>query len=204
MNLETTIANMALAFLSGGLEAATIEDINDENDLTAKKCYGFFAEARDAVIATVKPPAPTRYADLGAQIAAPAMPEHADWEYGFNLPSDYQGGELHQVDEDDRATQFDFEIVGRVLMTNDLSNAAGTSAYVKYVGTLTNMGNVSAKVRIAVAWKLAEFLAGPIKPDQLDYVHRRYEAAIGEALDEVGESVYAEKGSDSWLDARNT
>lgn len=198
---ETTIANMALAFLSGGLDAATIEDINDESDKTAKKCYTFFEQARDVVITTVKA---KHYRDLGAAIAEASLPEHAEWEYGFNLPSDYQGGELVATDEADRTARYDFEIVDRVLLTNDLGNAAGTSAYVRYVPTVVNMGLVSAKVRIAIAWKLAEFLAGPIQPNALDYVHRRYETAIGEALDEAGETVHVEKGSYSWLDARST
>jgi len=201
---ETTIVNMALAFLSGGKDTTFIEDINDTSDQTAKIAVRFYETARDAVMARVMPKAAFKFRNLGAAVIDDMadLPAHADWEYGFNLPGDLLGDLIWQTDENDHTLRYEFEIIGRILFTNDLTDDDGDSAYVMYVSKLTNTGQMTAALHEAIAWKLAGYLVGPIKPDQIDYTRARLKEAIGAAQDEVGRSLYKEPGSYSWLEAR--
>lgn len=180
MPTETDICNLAL--IKGGgagdQESGTglIASI-DGTDRVSAQCKLLFPQVRRRVIIDLaKKNAPFKetlmYKDLGGENADP--PETGGWEYAFNLP----GNVLlvtKQVDWNFKTTQssitdkpkvyrFDviYEGTTKILITNDLTNEDGDSAFVQYAFDLKPTGNFSPGMINCIATLLASELAATI------------------------------------------
>ncbi len=181
MPTETEIANLAL--IKGGgagdQESGTglIASINGSGRVEAQ-CKLLFPRVRRRIyvdLAVVKAPfKPTlAYKDLGAANASP--PEIGGWDYAFNLPGNVLAV-MKQISEDFITTQssitdrkpieyrFDILYQGttKILVTNDLTNTACTSAFVQYVFDQKNTGTFSEALIQCIATLLASELAPTI------------------------------------------
>lgn len=147
---ETEIANLALGKVGGAGDqvsgAGQIASI-DGTDRVSVWCKTLFPRARRRVISDLASlGAPFKetlmYKDLGAENASP--PEIGGWDYAFNLPSNVLRV-VKQIDEEfittqssitDKPKEYRFDVIfkgtTKILITNDLTNAAGTSAFVQY------------------------------------------------------------------------
>jgi len=153
---NTDIANLALSKVGGAGESETgtgfITDINSATDKVAKQCAFLMPRCREKVItelAFLKCPfrETLRYADLGAQVADDDLPEVGTYAYAFNIPGDCFAI-VGQINESYLATgqkqEYKYEVIlnklgnGKLLLTNDLTNADGTSSFIEYVINQTN------------------------------------------------------------------
>lgn len=177
MATETDVANIALGKIGGAgdQESGTglIASING-SDRISTRCKFLLPFVRRRVIGDLaKERAPfsetLKYRDLGNQNAAP--PEIGGWTYAFNIPSD-NIKVMKQIDEcfvtepisiTQRPIEYRFdEIISgttKILVTNDLSNEAGDSAFIQYVFDQTNVGVWTDDLIDAVATLLGSELA---------------------------------------------
>ncbi len=169
MATETEVCNIALGKIGGAgdQESGTglIASINGSDRISAR-CKALFPRVRRRVIGDLaKERAPfnetLKYADLGAENADP--PKIGGWTFAFNLPADLIFA-MRQIDEEfvtsplsitQRPTEYRFsEIVDgttKILLTNDLTNEAGDSAFIQYSFDQTNVGVWSEDLIDAVA-----------------------------------------------------
>ncbi|MDD5328038.1 MAG: hypothetical protein PHY02_09555 [Phycisphaerae bacterium] len=183
MPTETEIANLAGGKIGGFGDQATaagfIETING-TDKISKWCKTLLPECRkqaiiDLTIAGCPPREAIKYADLGAEVAEESLPEIGGWEYAFNLPSDCIAVSK-LLDEDftsttEKRTEYQFETIvnktnnGRLLLTNDLTNADGTGAFIEYVIDQTNPAAFSKTLKNCIVLLLAAELCPLVGKD---------------------------------------
>jgi hypothetical protein len=168
--LLTALANYALAKIGGGGETIgnfRIDDIADEEDKTAVAMLGMWPQIRRKVIIRAFFASATKYADLGDEVDV----TRADWEYAFNLPTDYLGKaqqiweDYHRSSKHQYTGQIDKEIVQRRLFTNTLSNTDADSAYIRYVFDLTQVNKFDPLLYDAIAVMWAAETAPLIRAD---------------------------------------
>jgi len=168
---KTDLANLALALVGGaGIDtgAFQITSIADTSSKTAILCNTHYEQARRETLVRAWWDEAAKYADLGAELSDI---EKADWDYAFNLPSDYLG-RCEQINESYHAStkpryliRYDHEIMSGKLLTNDLTNEAGTSAYIRYIWDLTDTAKLSPLLFKAIATNLAATIATPLTGD---------------------------------------
>ncbi len=166
----TALCNYALSKVGGGDEETgsyRISSINDGTD-TANLCRSLQPVIRKEVLVRADWNEATKFEDLGAEVSGI---EKADWEFAFNLPSDYLG-RAKQIDElYERSTrpqfrfQYDKRIVQGRLWTNHYSNEDRDSAYISYTFNLIDPSKFSAGFYEAHAVKLAAEISTPLLAD---------------------------------------
>jgi hypothetical protein len=155
MPTETDIANLALGKLGGAGSQLTasgfISSING-TDMVSGWCRTLLPVCRERVIVDLAvEKCPLResivYKDMGAAIDESGLPEIGDWTYAFNVPTDCLAV-IWQIDEDfpdtGRKRKYKFETIlnkgknGLILLTNNLSNSDGDSAFIAYATDIKN------------------------------------------------------------------
>lgn len=108
-------------------------------------------------------------ADTGVQSD---VPESADWEYAFALPSDYLG-KARQIDESyhsstkpRRTWVYDIEIIQDFLFTNVYSNADDDSAYIQYIADVEDPDLFDPQLYEAFAVRFAAELSSSLIADK--------------------------------------
>ena len=178
---STEIANLALGKLGGAGDVlggnAFITSI-DGTDKVSSWCKLNFPRARrraieDLAIAGCPFRSTVRFGDLGAAVADDDLPEIGEYQYAFNLPDCL--AVVRQFNENYIATrqssrgiksnvspiEYQWEQVanragtGKILLTNTLSNVAGTSAFIEYVIDTPATGGFSEGLIECIATLLA-------------------------------------------------
>lgn len=200
----TSIANRALAKIGGGEKALRIQSINENTDIS-NLLQGLYPSVRKRVLCRRYWNGATKYADLGAEVT---VTEKAEWEYSFNLPSDYLA-RCKQTDEGDHTKNYDHQISEGVLFTNTYSNEDGDSAYIIYVFNLTDVSKFSPWLEEAIAILLAAEASSAILNDKgvqrqnLIEEFERYTLNVGDGVNQA--EVYdKDEGNTSWLDSRTS
>ena len=166
----TSLCNYALSKIGGGGIGSNdfrIDSIYDGGQ-TANHCLRIHPPVRKEVLCRAWWSEATKYADLGAELS---NIDKADWEYAFNLPSDYLGRcqqipeSYHRSTKSKHIIQYDHEVVRGMLFTNIYSNTDGDSAYIRYIYNLTETGELSPLLYEAIAVKLAAELSGALLAD---------------------------------------
>ena len=165
----TILANYALGKCGGGgigLGNYRIGSINDSSP-TAVKMLAIWPQIHREVMARAWWTSATKYADLGTEVDV----TRAGWEYAFNLPTDYLGRAQqifetsHKSTESKYITTIDKEIVQDRLFTNQYSNEACDSAYIKYIFNLSDVSRLDPLLYEAIALKWAAEMSGVLKAD---------------------------------------
>lgn len=196
----TDICNWAVLKLGTAHEQETILSLYDGTPL-ANKCQILYPLIRTSVLQRWPWNECRRYADLGAELSDVKM---ADWEYVFNLPTDCLAV-VAQIDEDSRTEKFKYEIRNGMIFTDEYSNSDGDSAYIAYIIKVTDASQYSMALVEAIATKLGAELAPTLKPSETLRLKQEYELLVlprAEGLNQ-SEQYSDDKGSYSWLDARN-
>jgi len=199
----TDICNLAL------LEIGATQ-IADYFDTTANGllCQVLYPQARNEVLIKVKPNCAREFADLGAELSGSSLPDMAEWEYAFNLPSDC----LHliaQVLESNHEQKYKCAKRQGKLLTNYYSNDDDDSAYIEYIFKQVDASEYDPFLVAAIALKLAIKLVaaktGDKKGELAGRLIRKYlKIVLPDAIAANQEQEYADdEGSYSWLDARN-
>ena len=200
MPSETDIANLALGKLGGAGETlngnAFLTNLNGSDKVT-QWCKFALPIIRKRVIkdlATLRCPFRNtiRFKDLGAELAADTLPEIGQYLYAFNIPGDYlafvmQFNENYmqqrQASKGSQSTLspviYQCEVVankagtGKILLTNDLSNYGGTSAFIEYVIDTPSVGGWSPEMIDCIATLLAAEVA-PVLGRDVDTAERMF------------------------------
>lgn len=173
---ETDIANLALGKIGGAGDqesgSGLITSING-TDRVSVRCKFLFPRVRRRVIGDLAKreapfPETLKYEDLGGENDSP--PEIGGWSYAFNLPANVLKV-MKQIDEEfittqssitDKPREYRFETIfkgtTKLLLTNDLSNADGDSAFVQYAFDQRNTGTFSEEMIECIATLLASEL----------------------------------------------
>ena len=149
---DVDICNLALV-QDGANLIITLADRDTSDE--AKLCRQLYPLVRDICLTDWEWNGPSKFATLGNAISGT---ESADWEFVFNLPADCLQV-IAQVDEGSRRRKPPYEVLGRQLFTNDLSNSDGDSAYIKYI-SVADVSKISPQVIEYIALKLA-LMMGP-------------------------------------------
>lgn len=201
----TDICNMSLARIGGGKEQSQIFSLN-ESSPTAAWCRLFYTHSRNYVFKRAHFHEATEFGDLGAELTGSSLPEQADWEYVFNLPSDFLSM-VKQTNEDDRTAAFKYRISQGLLFTNTLSNSDEDSAYIEYIIKNTDASTYGPELVEAIVVFLASKLAGPVAKDDI-YARELLQEFELLALPKAKVANQAdladinEKGETTWLNAR--
>lgn len=161
-NDATDLANYALAKIGGSLGDADSWELASINGSTkeAELMLLLYNRVRREVLLRMRPKCARKYAEL---TTANTSVERADWEYAFDLPSDYLG-HARQIWEDYHRTsrtrpeyrlEVDHEIVQGALLTNNYTNTDDDGAYIEYTFNQTDVGEFTDNVYEAIATKLA-------------------------------------------------
>lgn len=148
---EVKICNRALAKIGGGDDVLTISSLSD-TDKTSVLCALLYTPARQTVLKRMKPQECSYYADLGDESSFSG--EKAEWQYVFDLPSDYLIL-CKQTDERYHRIKYLSEVKQGKLFTNNYSNEEGDSAYIEYIKNETDASVFSEEVVNAIALLMA-------------------------------------------------
>lgn len=173
---ETDICNLALSKIGGASDqesgAGFIASINGTDRVSVRCKFLFPRVRRRVIIDLAKRDAPfpetLMYKDLGGENASP--PEIGGWGHAFNLPNNVLTV-MKQLDEEfittqssivDRPTEYRFETIfqgtSKILLTNDLSNADGDSAFVQVAFDQKVTGSFSEEMIECIATLLGSEL----------------------------------------------
>jgi len=181
MSTETKIYNLALGKLGGAgdseIGTAFISDINGTDKVSAWGKLLFPRIRRTVIIDLATSDTPfrstIRFGGLGSAVADDDLPEIGGWKYAFNLPGDClavvsQFSEGSIASRDQRAysdpggnVYYQWESVankagsGKILLTDNLSNKDGDSAFIEYVIDTPNTGGFSENMIDCIATLLA-------------------------------------------------
>ena len=165
----TSLCQYALSKIGGGKDvpAFSLTSIYDGTP-TAAMCLVLYDVIRKEVLCRVKPNEATKFADLGAELSGV---EKANWDYAFNLPTDYLCA-AKQVNEDYHSSthdryyiEYDKQIIGRILLTNNYTNSDEDSAFIVYIYNLTDVSRFNPPLYEAMATKLAAELSAGLLAD---------------------------------------
>lgn len=146
----------------------------------------------------------TKYIECGAELSGDNIPDMADWDYAFTLPSDCLRL-IAQVDESDHTAEYDCEVMRGLLLTNDYSNDDEDSAYIKYIFDNDDITTYSPSLYAAMATKLAAELAAVIvdtkRRNELLTEYENYILNLAEERNQA-QVYYDDKGDTSPADRR--
>jgi len=201
---NTGICNWALAKVGGSDTTRRISAYSSTTDRIAQMCRDVYPYCRRSTIARFKWVDLMEFEDLGAALSGSSLIAGADWEYQFNLPSDCLYV-IRMVDEDDRTTEYEYEVKQGRLLTDSLCNSDGDSAYIEYVKNEGNAGEFAPLFIEALATKLASELAPTLNPEWTEALITQFERLalpLAKAANQAQE-YKDEKGEHSWLVARD-
>jgi hypothetical protein len=197
------ICNRGFLMLAGGPDNQVILSSYDEDTKNGQYCRLLYPQIRNEVLAEWDWSEAGTYADLGDALTGGSVPEMAEWEYAFSLPSDCLVF-LRQTDEGDHTARYKCAVKKNVLFTNDLTNDDLDSAYIYYVAKVTDVSEYAPMLIEAIATKLASELAPIVAGDHklAQALRKKYSEVLESAIDANQKEVYAEEdGDDSWLNA---
>jgi hypothetical protein len=197
---------MALARIGGAEEDETIASFTSDQGKTAGWCRIFYPHCLGLVCERWDFHETSAYGDLGAELSGSSVPENAEWEYAFNLPSDFFGM-VKQTNEEDHTQSYDYQIQKGILYTNTLSNSDEDSAYIEYVTKEDDTGKYTFTMIEALVVLLASKLAGPVAKDdeQAQALLQEYEVLAlptAKAANQRSKAEPDQQGETSWLNAR--
>ena len=201
----TDICNLAL--IRCGVPEADLMTSFYDGSKHSNLCNKVYPEARRRASALWEWNEGTKYADLGAALSGDSLPEMADWDYAFNLPSDCLGF-IAQVDQDAHNEKYEYELKDGKLLTNELTNSDGDSAYIHYINEEKTVTVFKVWFRyvvaLCVAIDLSVSLAGKDRlnlKESLQAELYEFVLPICKSLNQ-SEKYHDDEGSYSWLDAR--
>ncbi len=190
MPTESSICNLALGKLGGAgdvLNGNAFIDSIDGTDKVSSWLKLAFPRIRRRVIsnlAVMECPfrSTVRFADLGAEVSS--LPEIGQYQYAFNLPGDCLAVVM-QFNENFTATRnasrgsqsnispitYKWDMIankagnGKLLLTDTLSNVAGTSAFIEYAIDTPKTGGFTEEMIDCIATLLASEVAPVIGRD---------------------------------------
>lgn len=199
------ICNMALARTGGGKEEERIFSLGQSTS-TAAWCRLFYPHCRNMVFERWDWHQASEFAGLGAALTGSSIPEAADWDFVFNLPTDFISL-VSQTAESNHELFFKYRISQGKLFTNDLTNNDEDSAYIEYLQKNTNASSYGSILTEAIVVLLASKLAGPVAKD--DVLARtlltEYETLAlvnAKASNQSSKEDVDEQGETTWLNAR--
>jgi len=204
------ICNLAVSMVGGAKDKMFVTDIDNAQPGTVEEmCQKLYPLCRKEVLSEIAPPEATKYAKLSPLSAN--LPEIADWEYVFSLPSDLLvfGG---LIDEDDHEIVYPCEWRETYLFANDLTSSDNAYAYISYTYELKDVTKYSALLALAIATKLASRLVEPLglkDAKRIALLAEYEELAKPKAMDLAARQQYVEQDfhdsiSDStWLSSRH-
>lgn len=174
---EVTLWNLALGII-GGADKGLISSTSSEQ-AAATHCRAFWDEAVEQSIDLLRPDEARKYYNCAEVDSDDAdYPENSDWSYVFSLPADYLDL-IKMTDENDRTANYDHEIVGEFILTEE------SDCYIFYYFKLTDVSKMSPGLRRMIVAKLALMIAPHYKPRMLDVAiknHDRVEAKAEESI----------------------
>jgi len=199
----TALCNLALLKIGGASGSKKlISDINGTSE-TEEICALIYPKSRDFVLAMIPYKETVVYDALDDLTSS--LPELAEWNYAFDLPSDCIRF-LGVVDESDHTLRYDFEIVGAYIFANEFTNSDGDKLYVKYVKRETDASLYQIPFVEALVTKLAAELSPSIAKEgrslrlQLLKEFVELTAPLTEGLDAANQ--YEAKPANKWFAAR--
>lgn len=165
MPSEVQICNLALAHLG---DSATVASINPpEGSAQAEHCSRFYPIARDTLLEDTK--GKWSFAVKRASLAQLASAGNSKWLYAYAMPQDFLRAIslTHPSATDDQiddatvrtAEQYVMEsrADGQVVIRTDVDLAE-----LRYVYRVTDTNKFSNSFAMALSWRLASLLAGPV------------------------------------------
>lgn len=148
----TDIANQAL----GRVGSPSIMSLDDADAKGARECKRVF----EATVKECGRSAPWSCLQERAELARLTVAPAFEWEYQFQLPTDFLGlVQLNGYDVND-LTPDDYEIEGRVLLTDD------AEALIKYTAYKPETGDYDSLFINALVVLLASKIAVPLRQDE--------------------------------------
>lgn len=197
------ICNYGFAKLGGAEESIEIFSLTDGSE-NAALCSWLYPMVRNEVLQRWPFSSTKKFADLGAALTGDSLPEDADWDYVFNLPSDCVAV-INQISEDARTTTYEYDVKIGKLFTNDLTNTDEDSAYIEYVFKQKDASKYSPSLINAIATKLAAEMAPRLKRQEYrEDLLKEYGGILfqAECLNQLGLYEKGEEGEYTWQTAR--
>lgn len=198
----TALANRMFLKVGGARTNILIDDIDDTDNEDAVIAKTIYTQVRNEVLLRWPWNECREFADLGSEVTGLEM---ADYDYVFGLPDDCVFV-VAQIDEDNRATKYNYDVRGAYLFTKDYSNTAGDSAYIDYIKKVTDTSEYSPALFNAIATKWAAELAPKYNPKEKDNLKREFEYLVLPNAKSANQSEqYSDdEGSYSWRNARTS
>lgn len=159
----TDLCNYAYAKIGGAWKQNKLSSYFETTD-SAEQCQLLWPKVRKEVLVRGSKEGfnwqeAVKYAESGDELSGDNIPDMAEWEYAFTLPSDYLRM-IAQISEAHHTTEYEFEVMRGMLLTNTYSNDDGDSAYLKYIYDNDVPTTYGDPLYNAMATKLAAELAG--------------------------------------------
>ena len=166
---NTTIANLALAFMR---EPALLGTLDGDNDPRADALNRIWVIARQDTITDVRPSFAKKQVLLTRDATAPTF----EYDFGYILPTDYLFILKFNGITGRKASE-QFVRMARNLLTN------ADTVSLTYVADETNTSYYDTKFEIAFAYKLAYMAAPQIRGNEaeVEYMRKEYDRAKSEA-----------------------
>jgi len=164
------ICNQGLLLVGGKKDAQVITSLGDGTP-TSDACDLIYHPIRKTVIARGYFQETIKYGECAENTTWSG--EQADWEYVFDLPSDYIKL-IRQCHEDSPETEYRSEVIQGKLFSNVYSNSDGDAAYIKYKWNETDGDNFSQELVNCIAHLIGASLAPQILGVENGGVRRHY------------------------------
>lgn len=180
-----------------------IDDIDDMKDPVAKVCADQYPKCRDGLLVEIQPHFAMGYGDCGEPLTEGDIPESSDYVHAFAFPGDCLDNVVaYQTDAANRKARYGHKVMGSYLLTDTLSDAAGTSAYIYYLKAVTDVTVMTETFRWAIACRLAYRLSGVLKPQERDRVLMDASASRDDSFCADSWRRQPDDGEYSWIAAR--
>jgi len=207
------IWNAALGKLGGGFERDMIASETDTNK-DARWCSHYWDAARRKVLGEWEWIEATKYGGCSTALSGSSLPAWYDgddgdtWDYIFELPSDCVRF-LKQTNQGSNDQTLACERVGKYLLTNSLSDAEETTAYIKYIYDNQDVQSLPEDIANAIAAWLAYLICQPLTSNaelRIQLLNEYHREALPAAKGFNQKQVYIEddEGRDWWADAGRT
>jgi len=159
----TNLCNYAYAKLGGAWQQNKLASYNETTD-SAELCQRLWPNIRKEVLIRgskggVNWEEALKFSETGAELADANIPEMANWDYAFTLPSDCLRV-IRQVSELDRGTEYAFKVMRGMLLSDSYGNEDADVAYIEYIYDNDNVDEYGPALYNAMATLLASELAG--------------------------------------------
>ena len=190
---NTSIVNRALIYVAGAENTELIDDITDQSVDLCNKIRVLMPSCLQEVMEALDWAEAKKYTSLGGQLAHndPDLLDlgELDWQYAFPLPPDCIVIR-EQIDQADKNLNYDYEVIGDIFCTNDLSTSDHTSAYIRYTRLITDTAKMSGALQESFVRLLASKIAGILKPQEAKNLQGDYfNYLFGEAAQMNGQRI---------------